>query len=219
MKPDCDTPPARPDFDAAAAAWDERPGRVELSHRVAETVTRIARPDRRMRVLDYGCATGLVASLLQESVGEIVAADAAEGMLQKARQRLAAGTSKFDVLRVDLEREAPDCGVFDLIYSSMTLHHVENTALAACRLAGLLAPGGRLCIIDLDAEDGSFHRGGEYVPHRGFAREAVRGILEDAGLLELRVETAFIMEREIETGERRSFSLFAAHGRKGPLAE
>jgi hypothetical protein len=46
--------------------------------------------------------------------------------------------------------------------------------------ADLLAPGGHLCIADLEREDGSFH-GADFDGHRGFERPALADELAAAG--------------------------------------
>jgi 2-polyprenyl-3-methyl-5-hydroxy-6-metoxy-1,4-benzoquinol methylase len=46
---------------------------------------------------------------------------------------------------------------FDVIVCLMVLHHVRDVDAVLAGFATLLTDGGDLAIIDLDAEDGSFH--------------------------------------------------------------
>ena len=50
--------------------------------------------------------------------------------------------------------------------------------------AALLAPDGRLCIADLDHEDGSFH-GEDFTGHHGFRRPELADQLAAAGFDEV----------------------------------
>ena len=48
----------------------------------------------------------------------------------------------------------------------------------------MLSPGGHLCIVDLDEEDGSFHSDG-FGGHHGFARPALASQLEQNGFADV----------------------------------
>ena len=63
----------------------------------------------------------------------------------------------------------------------MALHHVPDTDAAMEHLAALLDPGGQIAIVDLEAEDGSFHTdpGEPVLP--GFERDDLRRRAEAAG--------------------------------------
>ena len=51
-------------FDQAAATWDEKPTRKELMRAVVDAIVHQVHLTPQMRVLDYGCGTGLVSILL-----------------------------------------------------------------------------------------------------------------------------------------------------------
>ena len=59
------------DFDAAAATWDENPGRVKVAHDVARAIRETVKLMPDLDVLDFGCGTGLLTLQLQPSVGTI----------------------------------------------------------------------------------------------------------------------------------------------------
>jgi hypothetical protein len=74
----------------------------------------------------------------------------------------------------------------------------------------LLAPGGRIALADLDAEDGSFHDAdAEGIHHLGFPRDRVAGFARMAGF----VEVAFSTATEIEKNGRR-YPLFLLTARR-----
>jgi ubiquinone/menaquinone biosynthesis C-methylase UbiE len=170
------------DFDAVAAKWDKEPRRVALAHDVAAAIIKIARVGNNTKMLDFGCGTGLVTLALQPYVEAVVAADSSKGMLAQLEQKLAdAGISKVTTCFVehnDLCRLDSD---FDLVVSSMTMHHVENVAALVEKFHRLLKPGGMLCIADLDKEDGTFHDDPTGIAHNGFEKTEMESYFNAAG--------------------------------------
>ena len=93
-------------------------------------------------VLDVGCGTGRVTEHLARLVpaGRVLAIDASEEMVALARERLGerAEVWRCDVLELDLEEEV------DVVFSTATLHWVEDHDALWPVLARALRPGGRL---------------------------------------------------------------------------
>ena len=148
----------RKDFDREAAAWDQDPGRVKLANDVADAIIRESGPNGTMDVLDFGCGTGLVTLRLQPLVRTITGADSSKGMLGVLEEKIRTlGLPNVRTQYVDFEQGECVEGKFHLLISSMTLHHVPNTAVLFKQWYNLLLPGGVLAAADLDAEDGSFH--------------------------------------------------------------
>ncbi|MEO7103774.1 MAG: methyltransferase domain-containing protein, partial [Gemmatimonadaceae bacterium] len=99
---------------------------------------------------------------------------------------------------------------YDLIYSSMTMHHVEDVRTLLKSLADHLKPGGRVALADLDAEDGDFHGKAKGVVHLGFARETFGNWLRDAGFDHVQFSTAFTVHRERDDGTTHDYPVFLA---------
>ena len=202
-------------FDEAAAQWDNNPGRIETARAVAAAVLRSVPLEPDWRVVDYGAGTGLLTLGLQPRVASILALDSSRGMLEQLNQKLtAAGIHNVQIRQWDLEAEPYPEGGFDLVVSSMTLHHLREVALVCQRLAGLLKPGGWLAAADLDPEDGSFHGEREGVFHHGFERSQVAGWLEAAGFAAVCVQDAHSLLKPGPTGQMRSYGVFLAVGQK-----
>ena len=203
------------DFEKAAANWDAKPRRVKLAQDVAAAIIHALHPTPQMEVLDFGCGTGLVTLALQPLVKSITAADSSPGMLavlqdKVNQQHLANVRPRL----VDFEKgEVPE-GRFHLIVSSMTLHHVQDTAALLRLWFDLLLPDGLLGLADLDTEDGSFHGDKIEVFHLGFDRSRLQALLEDTGFREVRDTTAASMVKEIAGGQEREFTIFLITGRK-----
>ena len=114
---------------------------------------------------------------------------------------------------VDFEQGEKAEGMFHLIVSSMTLHHVNEPALLLEQLYDLLFPGGSR-LTDLDKEDGSFHNDNTGVLHFGFERAYLKGLLEQTGLREVRGITAATVVKDIEGKGMREFPVFLIIGKK-----
>ncbi len=205
----------RKDFNIEAAQWDANPGRVKLANEVSDAIIRETAPSRDMDVLDYGCGTGLVTLRLQPMVRSITGADSSEGMLGVLENKVrTASLPNVRTQLVDFERGGKVAGAFHLVVSSMTMHHVKDTAGLFHQWYDVLLPGGQLAAADLDTEDGSFHGDNTGVFHFGFDRDALKKMMQRAGFQNVRVVTASTMVREIAGGGKRGFPVFLIIGRK-----
>ncbi|CAH2030978.1 class I SAM-dependent methyltransferase [Trichlorobacter ammonificans] len=200
----------RRDFDAAAAAWDEKPHRVRLAGDIATAIQARLPVSKGWHAMDLGCGTGLLTLQLAPLVRDIVGVDGSRGMLEKLDEKVrAAGCSNVRTLYCDLERDELPEGTFDLITAAMLLHHIPDVAQLIDALRRRLQPGGWLALADLDQEDGSFHEDATGVFHNGFSRECLLALLSDAGFGEVTVAPA----AEVVKGERH-YPVLLAVGRR-----
>lgn len=183
-------------FDAKAATWDEDPVKITRAGEVAEAIAAAVPLSRDLRLLEYGAGTGLVTLALRDRVGPVTLADNSAGMRSEMESKIAAGVlTGARVWDLDLEtQEVPD-EQFDLIVTSLVLHHVRDLPAALSGFAALLAPGGRLAIADLDAEDGSFHDH-DFDGHHGFDRDQLTRDLEAAGFTAVVITDCTELERD-----------------------
>jgi 2-polyprenyl-3-methyl-5-hydroxy-6-metoxy-1,4-benzoquinol methylase len=196
------------EFDARAGTWDQDPAKVARALTVGRAIAE-ALPMAGLRVLEYGCGTGLLGFALQPEAAWVTLADTSEGMLAVLRAKIAvAGPANMTPLRLDLLAEAESEARYDLVCSLMTLHHIPDTQGILNRFCEVLAPGGWVALADLDAEDGSFH-GPEAEVHRGFDREAFRAQLTQAGFRDIHLETVCEVEKD-----RRRYPVFLAVARR-----
>jgi ubiquinone/menaquinone biosynthesis C-methylase UbiE len=198
-------------FDEAAREWDNNPTRVELARAVGVAIERAVPIQPGWHALDYGAGTGLLTLNLQPRVTSLLALDASRGMLEKLSEKLAsAGIGNVRTRLWNLEADPfPEAG-FDLVVSSMTLHHLRDVPLVFNRLAETLKPGGWLAVADLDTEDGSFHSQADDVFHHGFDRQQVADWLRNSGFASIRVGDAHKITKPGPTGESRSYGVFLA---------
>nr|MDO9326071.1 class I SAM-dependent methyltransferase [Methanoregula sp.] len=197
-------------FDKAAVVWDKDPGRVQMAQTIADTMINSLHPGGTELVMDYGTGTGNIALRIAPHVKRIIAVDSAKAMLEVLKEKL-----HVDGITTIVPREwsigggIADMPRFDLIVSSMTLHHVRDTAAAAKTFHALLLPGGRVAIADLDSDNGEFHEAPGIAEHDGIDRKNLQQVFEQAGFDSVRFsEAATIHKISSRTGKPRDFAIF-----------
>ena len=181
----------RRNFDQEAEIWDERPQRVQLAKDVADAILGLLPQTTNLDVLDFGCGTGLLTLQLQPLVHTITGLDSSPGMLAVLNRKIAnLKLANARTVLCDLTQGQKLPGRYDLVVSSMTLHHVELIAPLLELFFAVLVPGGRLCIADLDPEQGRFHDDNTGVFHGGFEREQLCEALRTAGFHRITAQPA-----------------------------
>jgi ubiquinone/menaquinone biosynthesis C-methylase UbiE len=202
------------DFDAVAASWDAEPRRVKLAQDVVAAVCREVPLAKNMEALDYGCGSGLVTLGLQPFVGRITGADSSQGMLEVLRRKQQErGISNVVAKFIDLEQQRLD-GSYDLIVSSMTMHHVHDVTALIGSFARALNPGGWLALADLQSEDGSFHDDPAGVYHHGFDPEFLRSSCVRNSLTDVRIVAAATIDKSDGSGGHRLYPVLLCLAKK-----
>jgi 2-polyprenyl-3-methyl-5-hydroxy-6-metoxy-1,4-benzoquinol methylase len=200
-------------FDDEAATWDDDPGHEERQVAVAQAIEGAVNLNPQMSAVDVGGGTGRLSILLADRVGSVVVTDPSAGMVHVARERIeAAGLSdRLRAVRADLTTDRLD-GTYDVVWSSMALHHVQDLDGLLRSVAGLLVDGGRLAIADLDEDpDGQFHADKvDFDGHHGFDRERLAEQLARAGFADVN----FVDATTILKGDRE-FGVFLCTATKG----
>lgn len=203
----------RRDFDKKAATWDENPTRVKLAEDVVQAIKQQVALQPDMEVLDFGCGTGLLAMSVLASVKSVTGMDTSQGMLDvleaKAKRQ---GCSNVHTWH--LNPGNPLRGSYDLIISSMTFHHVEDVEALLAQLFQRLKTSGKICIADLDLEQGTFHDDNTGIFHFGFDRDALRNLFMKAGFSNVRAMTATEVIKPNPSGGLRTFPVFLMVGEK-----
>jgi ubiquinone/menaquinone biosynthesis C-methylase UbiE len=204
-------------FDQSATTWDDNPARIALMKAVGTAILRDVQPATDVKVLDYGCGTGLVGLFLLPHVAEVTGADNSQGMLAVLQQKIRTGRLKnMRTLRLDLETDPLPGERYDLIVSSMTLHHIRDVEQVLRAFHDLLAAGGRLAFADLDTEPGDFHppEVAGSVHHHGFDRGELTSRLCELGFKDVKHSTAFTVRKPVASGGERDFPVFLITARK-----
>jgi ubiquinone/menaquinone biosynthesis C-methylase UbiE len=191
-------------FDDEAATWDGDPGHEKRQVAVAEAIKKAVDLSPRMRAVDVGGGTGRLSILLADLVGSVVVTDPSAGMVQVAKERIeAAGLGdRLRAVQADLTTDRLD-GTYDVVWSSMALHHVHDLDRLLRSVAGLLVDGGRLLIADLDEDpEGAFHADKvDFDGHDGFDRRRLTEQLAHAGFGDVTfVDATTILKGDREFG-------------------
>jgi 2-polyprenyl-3-methyl-5-hydroxy-6-metoxy-1,4-benzoquinol methylase len=203
------------DFDKEAAQWDENPSRVKLANDIFVSISEHVQLKASMRVMDFGCGTGLLSLKVAPLVNAVTGIDSSRGMLDVFREKvIKQNIGNVTVRLVDLEKGDSLEGMYDLIVSSMTLHHVEKIEPLLKQFYKCLLPGGLVCITDLDLDQGMFHDDNQGVFHFGFDRSAMQRRLSEAGFDKIHDYTASELKKPVLSGEVRGFTVFLMVGQR-----
>jgi ArsR family transcriptional regulator len=133
--------------------------------------------------VDLGTGTGRILELFGRRANRALGFDINHAMLAYARMKLErAGLSHAQVRHGDLHNVPLPDGSADAVVLHQVLHFLDDPAAALAEAARLLAPGGKLLVVDFAPHELEFLR--EQSAHRrlGFAREQIGRLLESAGL-------------------------------------
>ncbi|OIW26298.1 S-adenosyl-L-methionine-dependent methyltransferase [Coniochaeta ligniaria NRRL 30616] len=216
-------------FNAEAAAWDSNPTVVLASDLARKAILdRLPGPDTtsRLDVLEIGCGTGILSLALAPSFRSVTAVDAAEGMIAALEAKLNAENCTTKNVRPVCalledpgdERIRPDAAAasrldgskrleprrFDLVVSHLVLHHIPDLLSVLQTMFGCLKRGGLIMLTDFEdfgPQARRFHPETKMagVERHGIKRTDMEALLLRAGFVDVRVETAFKMDKTVET--------------------
>ena len=139
-------------FGPAAAAYAE--SAVHAGGPDLDAMLAAAELEGRERVLDVGCGPGHTALAFAARAAEVVALDLTPSMLEQAG-RLAAerGLRNLRFECADAAALPFGPGAFDVVTSRLSAHHYADPARFLGEAARVLAPGGRLLLVDIVAHE------------------------------------------------------------------
>ncbi len=200
-------------FDKAAGEWDQKKRRQELAKAIAKAIGLLPL-NKNMKAMEYGCGTGLVGLSLAPRLGSLTMVDTSTGMLEVLQDKInELGFENVSSRHLDLTVDSFD-EHFDLIFSAMTLHHIEDTEQILRNLGELLNDNGYLVIADLDSEDGSFHSAGAGEKHHGFGRKALAATLTNLGFSSIQFETVHTISKTGDDHELQTYPVFLLTAQK-----
>jgi ArsR family transcriptional regulator len=170
-------------FREHATDWD-RIRSLHVSEAEVEEAMRAALGEKRAELLlDLGTGTGRTLELFSKLYDRGVGIDVNQSMLAYARAKLRReGLEHAQVRQGDIYHLSFADGVADAIVMHQVLHFLSDPAHAIREAARVLAPGGRLLIVDFAPHELEFLR--EQFAHErlGFSAAQVGQWLADAGL-------------------------------------
>lgn len=196
------------EFDIKASEWDKSDMHRERARTVATAILKEIPLNGEMTALEFGAGTGLLSFMLKDHLREITLIDNSEGMVKVLNEKLvSAKADNLKAIKADLEHEDLSEGSYDLIYTLMVLHHVENVETVIKKFHDLLKPGGHLAIADLYTEDGSFHGDG-FHGHRGFDPAILAAMLENYGFSGIKHNKVYVIDKKITENNNKNFDVF-----------
>jgi len=141
-------------FRQKGADWDEMRALELNAQAVEDALLSLIPLGPEGRLLDIGTGTGRVLELLAPRVRQGLGVDASKAMLALARARLSSpGLAHCAVRQADMYRLPLADRSFDTVVLQMVLHHAEDPSGAVQEATRVLAPNGRLLVIDLAEHD------------------------------------------------------------------
>jgi 2-polyprenyl-3-methyl-5-hydroxy-6-metoxy-1,4-benzoquinol methylase len=139
------------------------------------------------RVVDFGAGTGQLTERLVEAGASVVAVDTSPAMLAVVDDKAARLGWSGVRTTTDLASVSPG---HDLVVCSSVCAFLDDYPATMTQLAGLIRPGGLIVQWDWEREasDATGETGDE---SHGLTRAEVAGALDQAGLVQVTVETAF----------------------------
>jgi len=143
-----------------------------------------------VRVADLGCGEGYLTVETSRWASKVIAVDRSAEVLERART-LASRRRVSNVIwkRGELEKLPIRDATVDIALLSQALHHAADPARAIQEAVRILAPGGRVLILDLREHREAWVRDrlGDRWP--GFSDDTLRRLLTGAGLADVKITT------------------------------
>lgn len=208
-------------FNSEAAGWDKNPLVHEASREACTALLQrypdlqVQAPGKGLDVLEIGCGTGILSFNVAPYVRQIVAIDAAEGMIEALKQKLQQPDAPKNITPIPVLLEDPEdshlpAGTdgsrmkFDLVLSHLVLHHIPDLRGVLTTMLGCLKHSGTVALTDFEdfgPEARRFHPHAKMagVERHGINREAMTALMEEVGFKEVKVERAWAMKKQVET--------------------
>ena len=151
-------------FSMSAKSWNSLPGKKDEAKNFINEVRKQTKLTKTMRVLDFGCGTGLNGLGFINDVKTVAFLDTSDGMIEQVESALKSlNCNNYELYNKEIT-QIRDIEPFDLILSTLSFHHIEDINSTVKRFT----------------EDGSFHAPIK-VPHNGFDPEELKQVFLNNG--------------------------------------
>ncbi|MGA2171996.1 MAG: methyltransferase domain-containing protein [Sedimentisphaerales bacterium] len=140
--------------------YDRTLGRIDFHRALLDLVVKNSAVKRNDRVLDIGCGTGLL------SLKFLRASDCLITAVDNSKEMMAIFEDKIKRLKIGkrVVCKSMDAGslnfrdnTFDIVASTVTLHHLKKKLGALKKMRRILKPGGKLIIGEIDMDTTGSH--------------------------------------------------------------
>jgi len=170
-------------FERVAPQWDRIRSLYVCETAVEAAVLKAAGDGPFDRIVDLGTGSGRMLTLLGQKASVSIGLDLSHNMLNIARANVTkAGLDKVELRHGDIFATRLPSASADRVVVHQVLHYLADPAAAVAEAARLVAPGGRLLIVDFAPHQLEHLR--EEHQHRrlGFDDAEMRRWLSEAGL-------------------------------------
>jgi len=202
-------------FDLLAMDWDtER--RINRAEIITDEIKENIEIKKEFIALDFGCGTGLLSFNLHKYFKRIDLVDSSKGMINRLNEKIKKSKiSNMNPIHFDFTMNLELDKKYNVIYSSMALHHINNINLIIKKFYNLLSENGTLCIIDLNTVSEIFHKEeSEFTGHHGFEILKLNEILKNSNFTNVTTKTFYHSEKKTDQ-EVVPYSLFMMTAIKG----
>jgi ArsR family transcriptional regulator len=166
-----------------AAQWDQIRSLYVSEAAVEQAILAAAGEGPFRRLVDLGTGTGRMLTLLGPRAQHAVGLDLSRQMLNIARSNVAdAGLPACELRHGDILSVGLEDGSADLVVAHQVLHYLGEPAAAVTEAARLVAPGGRLLIVDFAPHDLEYLRAEHRHRRLGFFDNEIERWAAAAGL-------------------------------------
>jgi ubiquinone/menaquinone biosynthesis C-methylase UbiE len=197
-------------FHSQAGDWD-RIRALHVAEADVEAAMRAALGRAPIDLLvDIGTGTGRILEVLADQYAQGLGYDLSPAMLAYARTKLErAGISHAHVRQGDIYDLPLADGSAGAVVMHQILHFLSDPARAISEAARLLAPGGRMVIVDFAPHDNEFLRETQRHERLGFETPTVSLWLAESGLTVTETQ-ALAPQRAVGDGSKLTVSIWVA---------
>ncbi len=153
------------------------------------------------KLLDVACGPGVVTAALAPRAKSVVAFDATQEMLEKARARCAkAGLTNVSFRQGNAEGLPFGDGEFDGVVTRLAIHHFAEPQRALAEMFRVLRPGGSVVIVDIVSSEDAREEALQNAIER--LRDPSHVRMLPASELDRRIATAGFQELEQTTWDK-----------------
>lgn len=202
------------DFNSRAKKWDNEK-RIKRAKVIAEEIKKSIEIKKNYKALELGCGTGLVSFVLRDEFSQLTLIDTSQGMVDVANEKIKNLNQKnMKAYCKDLLTENTEDKKYDVIYSAMALHHIENIEEILKKQYEILEDNGYICIAELNEDDGSFHNMEQgFKGHNGFNQIELADKLKRIGFSETSSRIIY-RDVKIDGDKKIPFSIFLMNAKK-----